>query len=388
MSTPNTEPYAITMWDFSWLERRWPGAGYEDWDEALSQLVDRGYNAVRIDAYPHLIAADPDREWELNPNWDTQSWGAQSSVRVRPLPALTDFIRRAREHGVRVSLSSWFREDLDNTRVHYNTPERFAEMWITTLRHIEKEGLLDTLLFVDLCNEFPLRVWAPWLYTEILARNVFRARPGDNAGAIPPEASRTEAWVKEWTRDTVGRVRAAFPQLKYTYSYSSELATWRDQDVSSLDLLEPHIWLANNEFTDYYDKVGYRFEKFSPAGYDNVVQRGRQEYLRNQDQYDASLFRMIDNVADWSRATGKPLCITECWSLVDYKDWPGLEWDWILDINARAVEYALGTGRFVGVATSNFCGPQFVGMWREVEWHRRLTTAIKTATIDEDLRGA
>lgn len=23
---------AITMWDFSWLERRWPGAGYEDWD--------------------------------------------------------------------------------------------------------------------------------------------------------------------------------------------------------------------------------------------------------------------------------------------------------------------------------------------------------------------
>ena len=21
---------AVTMWDFSWLERRWPGAGYED----------------------------------------------------------------------------------------------------------------------------------------------------------------------------------------------------------------------------------------------------------------------------------------------------------------------------------------------------------------------
>ena len=24
-------PRAITMWDFSWLERRRPGAGYEDW---------------------------------------------------------------------------------------------------------------------------------------------------------------------------------------------------------------------------------------------------------------------------------------------------------------------------------------------------------------------
>jgi hypothetical protein len=38
-------PRAITMWDFSWLERRWPGAGYEDYDLALGELKERGYNA-------------------------------------------------------------------------------------------------------------------------------------------------------------------------------------------------------------------------------------------------------------------------------------------------------------------------------------------------------
>ena len=31
-------PLAIAMWDFSWLERRWLGAGYEDWDQALDEL--------------------------------------------------------------------------------------------------------------------------------------------------------------------------------------------------------------------------------------------------------------------------------------------------------------------------------------------------------------
>jgi len=51
------------MWDFSWLERRWPGAGYEDWDVALDELKARGYDAVRIDAYPHLVAAEARREW-------------------------------------------------------------------------------------------------------------------------------------------------------------------------------------------------------------------------------------------------------------------------------------------------------------------------------------
>ena len=54
------KPLAIAMWDFSWLERRWPGAGYEDWDRALDELVERGYDAVRIDAYPHLVASEPD----------------------------------------------------------------------------------------------------------------------------------------------------------------------------------------------------------------------------------------------------------------------------------------------------------------------------------------
>ena len=63
-------PLAMTMWDFSWLERRWPGAGYEDWDQALDELKLRGYDAVRIDAYPHLVAVDPRQEWELLPSLD------------------------------------------------------------------------------------------------------------------------------------------------------------------------------------------------------------------------------------------------------------------------------------------------------------------------------
>lgn len=31
-------PYTITMWDFSWLERRWPGAGI-DWHLRLTDLI-------------------------------------------------------------------------------------------------------------------------------------------------------------------------------------------------------------------------------------------------------------------------------------------------------------------------------------------------------------
>ncbi|MDZ7723547.1 MAG: cellulase-like family protein [candidate division KSB1 bacterium] len=69
-------PRAISMWDFSWIERRWPGAGYENWDVALDELMERGYNAVRIDAFPHLVADNQWKEWTLHKVWGGFRTGA------------------------------------------------------------------------------------------------------------------------------------------------------------------------------------------------------------------------------------------------------------------------------------------------------------------------
>lgn len=54
-------PLAITMWDFSWIERRWDGAGFEDWNAALDGVKERGYDAIRIDAFPHLLSQAPEK---------------------------------------------------------------------------------------------------------------------------------------------------------------------------------------------------------------------------------------------------------------------------------------------------------------------------------------
>lgn len=382
-------PVAISMWDFSWLERRWPGAGYEDWGQALGELAERGYDAVRIDAYPHLVAADSRRTWELLPMWTQMGWGAQSVVHVAVLPGLLEFLRAAQRQGIRVALSSWFRQDRDNTRMRIRTPADHGAVWVETLRHIDEAGLLDTLLFVDLCNEFPMLEWAPFYYGDDV---LVHALSGDPTGgrevalALPPMGSRAEPRFATWMAEALGVVREAYPDLDYTFSFAGEYATWREQDVSLLDVLEPHIWMAGAEDSPYYDRIGWGWERFEPTGFDNLVKHGRAEYERDQPAYDAALFREIDTVAEWSRATGLGLYTTECWAVVDYKDWPGLEWDWVMDLNARAVEHVARSGRWVGVATSNFCGPQFVGMWRDVAWHERLTTLIRSSSIDADLR--
>ena len=95
-------PRAITMWDFSWLERRWPGAGYEDWDKALDELAERGYNAIRIDAYPHLVAENPDGKWLLKEVWNQQDWGSPDLNEVQVQPALNQFLAKCKERGIKV----------------------------------------------------------------------------------------------------------------------------------------------------------------------------------------------------------------------------------------------------------------------------------------------
>ena len=382
------DPVAITMWDFSWLERRWPGAGYEDFDVALSELAERGYDAVRIDAYPHLVAEDPDRTWELLPNWDQQDWGARSLCWVAPMPALLEFVQAARRHGVRVGLSSWFREDRDNTRMLIRDPRDLAQVWLRTLEHLDRTGLLDTILYVDLCNEFCMPPCAPWIYSDrLLQRLVRRREPVDVTlrTLLEPQLSRTDPYVVSWMSESIGLLREHYPGLPYTFSVCDELPTWREQDVSMLDVMEPHIWMSSNEYSNFDQLVGYDYEAFSPQGYENLVANARRTYEAESDRFDAALFRSIDEVADWSRATGLPLYTTECWAVTDWKDWPGLQWDWVMDVNAKGVEHAAATGRWAGIATSNHCGPQFVGMWREVEWHQRLTTLIKSSPMDADI---
>ncbi|MEN1784513.1 MAG: cellulase-like family protein [Bacteroidota bacterium] len=156
------EAFAITMWEFSWLERRWPGAGYEDWDTALAELVKRGYNAIRIDAFPHLVHNDPQKEFLINPHWNTQDWGSPAITKIRLQPHFIDFIKKCKKFNVKVGLSSWWREDSNQSFNVITSPQKLGMVWLSVLDLIEDHDLMDQILYVDLSNEWPLEVWTPY----------------------------------------------------------------------------------------------------------------------------------------------------------------------------------------------------------------------------------
>ncbi len=357
-------PLAIAMWDFSWLERRWPGAGYEDWDLALDELAARGYDAVRIDAYPHLVCADPAREWTILPCWNQNDWGSPARNRVRVQPSLNQFIRKCRERGIAVGLSSWFQQDAEDKRLHFAGASHFGRAWKATLDTIAEAGLLDAVCCVDLCNEWPFKAWAPFFNFDDTIK-------WDDPASL--------AWMAE----SVAVVRGAYPDLAYTYSHVGRLNARQAfaGDVSFLDFLEPHVWMVHGNDSEFYRRVDYHYERFSSKGYENVAAHARSLYDADRAYWDRLLVRHIDGVVEDSLRTGKPLITTECWSIVDYKDWPLLDWEWVKESCAVGVRHAAASGRWLAMATSNFCGPQFRGMWRDIEWHREMTRLIKSGAL-------
>jgi hypothetical protein len=362
-------PRAITMWEFSWIERRWPGAGYEDWDQALDELVARGYNAVRIDPFPHLLAADPHRIWTLWPEWNTQMWGSPDVNRIVLLPALFDFIGKCRDRGIMVGLSTWYRKDDADTRMTITGPEVMAANWIKTLDLIAQAGYIDSILYTDLCNEWPGEDWAPFV------------KPPLTYGDWDKPAS------LDYMHKAITLVRARYPHIPLLFSCAEDRPeNYLEHDLSDFDLLDPHIWMAQQNDGEFYQLAEYHYERFDARGYTNLSLKAENIYRARPEYWQSQLTQAIDRHAAVSRKMNMALITTECWGVVDYKDWPLLKWDWVKDLCLLGAQRAASTGQWLAIATSNFCGPQFVGMWRDKTWHQQLTHMIKSSEISRELR--
>ncbi len=356
------------MWDFSWIERRWDGAGYEDWDRALDELQERGYDAVRIDPFPHLLATDAHKTWQLLPEWNTQDWGSPDVNRIVLLPGLLEFIGKCRDRGIMVGLSTWYRQDEDNIRMDISGPDVMAAQWLTTLDRIADAGLLDTILYTDLCNEWPGEDWAPFMKPHLTYGQ------WDNPASL------------DFMRRVIALVRAKYPKMPLLFSCAeSKVEKFLEHDLSDFDLLDAHLWMTQENDGEFYKIVGYAYERFSPIGYTNLSLKAGPTYRARPEYWQDLLVKKIDRLSAVSAKMNMPLITTECWAIVDYKDWPLLKWDWVKDVCALGVQRAASTGQWLAIASSNFCGPQFTGMWRDKNWHRSQTRTVKNASINPAL---
>jgi hypothetical protein len=378
--------FSTAMWDFSWATRRFGNeAEYADWDKVLDELSERGYDNVRIDAFPHLIAADRNdtvtQKVAILPQRRRFMWGNHNPVEITPRQDLIGFIRKCSERKLTVGLSSWYIPDSASRHEQVCTPEDFTRIWDETLQFIDDAGLLGAIKWVDLCNEFPVDLWAPGA-----ARNIFGTRFKSPLGV----GIRGLPWRKIWSErtqayltDAVGSLRKKWPTLKFCYSFCELTGPQlRSLDVSNFDVAEIHCWLT--------DSIPWSMSSLQLASLMELPMGTEMHAKRMASVPVSTLKEWLDEVltprmktwSDWASENSLPLITTEGWGPTNYCDLAGVddEWKWVRQFSELAVERSIELG-WTGICTNNFCQPHHVGMWSDVSWHRELTDAIRNSQV-------
>jgi hypothetical protein len=374
------------MWEFSWLVRRTAKeAEYADWDSVLDQLAERGYNCVRLDAFPHLVARGPEgdlvEQFTILPQPHGFMWGNHEPVQVEPRPALIEFMRKAADRGIYVGLSSWYNRDRLGRVDMIQSPQDYARVWLDTLDLLGEAGLHDRIVWVDICNEFPLSKWAPGPYSSI-----FRSkRLGDVWMALNMFREwdeRAKQLIKDYLDGAITPLRQKYPSLRYTFSLQA-LGSRQMQEIgaSSFDVGEVHVWLSDN--MGWFFRSGQILTQIGFPRYPRNVRihakRAAGLYSKHREEYFRMLEARIDFWTKWGSKNNIPLFTTEAWGPINYDDvtpgGTGAEWDWVKDIAEHGIRLACERG-WKGICTSNFCQPHFKGMWADVPWHRKMTNLI------------
>lgn len=362
----------IAMWDFSWLNGHYPGGWAEDFDKVTDELIERKFNTVRIDAFP-LVIHDVLSKGEtafLVPASPHLNWG-QSDIDWKHdiVGELREFMTITKRKNLKVILSSWGIERSEK----YADRQNFWEAWELVLDILQKDGLLEHVVYVDFDQEFPY--FSPFnkeldrLSKEVAVSSASQADAMEQAGAITGAWNRAQsAFVKEYFESTLAHFHQKYPSLRFTFSLTSFWDEVRAIEPKGLDVLELHIWIRGqlNEYTGF-NKIK---KDRNPANDYRAYMAGIRQAMKQKESLQQHMKQQLDTATSWANEIGVPLTTTEAWGPWWHMDHPDMEWQWLYDW----CEYSMGLSGeygFWGSTPWNYSHPYWEN-WANVDWYRRV----------------
>ena len=386
------KPLAIAMWDFSWLLRHHKYGGFENWDAALDGLVKRGYNAIRIDCFPHWVSGNDmdnlDEEVYCPKNECSPAlWGNQYTVKVKPRRALLEFLPKCRERGIKVGLATWYCSHGNTLCNNFKGVDGFFKSWDDTLSFLDWHGLLNDVLYVDLLNEYPFNHGFDWLKRALRAKQLnvdVSEIVSENAGLEHLWKGNFDSFSTDYhitfLNEAIAMLSQKWPKLDLFASltpFYENMAPEDAADISNFAALDMHIWFGlNDEFaaaTNWWQDV---LPNGSDMRFDKCNRAIKNFWSKNKESQIKIMEGKIKATAITAKKYGIPYGNTEGWGVVNWNDHPSLDWDFIKEAAEICAKLGIENG-YIFNCTSNFTHPHFTGYWNDVKWHQKVTSIIK-----------
>lgn len=382
------KPLAIAMWDFSWILRHHRYGEFEDWERCLGELVERGYDAIRIDTMPQYVATDSngqmtERFRSIREDWTPLKWGNDFSMEFCPRQALLEFLPLCERFGVKVALSSWYIAHSEKRQL-FREAGAFLRAWEETLHFLQEHDLLNNVIYIDLLNEFPFWHGYDWLKLELDARSEIKQFRIDAADANVPDNvgvgtrlslnAEQKTYCNAFIHEHLSALKKQFPKHAFFFSFNHH--TPLDAlDLTLFDAIDDHHWFADSGKLPHLDALNNLDQRADNQQYYREL---RESWQAQKSELIAWLEGRIAETSQKGQALGIPVGNTEGWGPVGWLDHPDLDWDWVKEAGEIAVNLCKQHDNYKFICTSNFTHPQFRGMWEDVSWHRRITDIIKS----------
>jgi len=135
------------------------GGAFENYDKVTNELLERGFNTVRIDAFPLIIGELADNNQEVTiPGDSLRNWGQSDIDRPhKVIRELLEFMEMTKQKKINVILSTWNQDckEYPDVKKDLNTTAKYWKAWDKVLTILEENKLLDRVCYVDLDQEFP-----------------------------------------------------------------------------------------------------------------------------------------------------------------------------------------------------------------------------------------
>lgn len=378
------KPLAIAMWDFSWILRHHRYGEFENWEQVICGLAERGYNAIRMDAMPQFVASTRegkiiDEFRSVKEDWKPCLWGNDYTMSFRPREALLEFLPICKKYGIKVGLATWYAPHNTGHKYIANEEGGLLRAWTETLNFLKDNNLLDNIIYVDLLNEYPNNHGFDWLKQELNKRSDIQQFKLNNPEAHMPnlDAAKGNAlqvtFHNQFMKDTITALKIKFPELEFFTSYDSGVPL-DDVDLTEQAALDYHVWFQHT------GKIRNIMEIASRDQAQDLSLLNRQLYAywkENKTWLVNWIEERIDAIAAKAKQNNLVCGNTEGWGPIGWYDHPELDWRWTKESADICVDLARKHDNYKFICTSNFTHPQFKGIWDDIAWHRQITDRIK-----------
>ena len=250
----------------------------------------------------------------------------------------------------------------------------------SNLTILEKNHLMQDVLYVDVLNEYPLWHGYSWLTNEITALGPAETMQFDFLNLTGKRQFNQQQikFYNDFINQTLDQLKNLWPKVKFMASQTNTLNTpWQDLDISHFDVLDIHQWMIYNEsfsqFSGYFDGIHTLKDeqKFKPTN-----QKMRQYWIAHKTELIQWLSDTMKERSAVGRKLNIPFGCTEGWGPVMWMDHKDLDWSFVKESGMIAAKLGVEHGYSFN-CSSNFTHPHFEALWEDTKWHKEVTRTIR-----------